>query len=105
MTTNLSTMTRYDRSFSIEGVRLDVELIRIKDKDRYISAPQPDWNVVRITAETASFSSILREWNFCEPVDGATLAKSNALNYGRARSLYQQIRYQLGSPKSQIGAK
>lgn len=86
-----------DRQFTTDpAIKIKLELVHIPDKRRAITAPQPAWNVVRVSAERPGISLILREWNFCEDIEGKTREEANEANWKRASDLFEQTRRQLG---------
>ena len=77
---------------------LEVELIHLRDKSRYVTAPQPDQYIVQITSksDTSRFQVVLRSWHYDTEIPHSTLSQSNAANYRSAKQQYNELKWKLG---------
>jgi len=97
MQETLNTRTR-NRTFRTSSCYLEVELIHLRDKSRYVTAPQPDQYIVQITSksDTSRFQVVLRSWHYDTEIPHSTLSQSNAANYRSAKQQYDELKWKLG---------
>jgi len=97
MKETLNTRTR-NRTFCTPPCHLEVELIHLRDKSRYVTAPQPDQYIVQITLKQAlsNFQVVLRSWHYDTEIPHSTLSQSNDINYKAAKQQYDDLKWKLG---------
>ena len=97
MEETLNTRTR-NHTFRTGLGYLEVELIHLQDKSRFVTTPQPDQYIMQITAksDTSRFQVVLRSWHYDTEIPHSTLSQSNAANYRSAKQQYNELKWKLG---------